>query len=85
MRENVASPYEPITPITEGPMTPNANTFTQKIHSLNPDQLAEVSNLVEFLSHRNQEHALTKSVLAISSPAFEAVWSNPEDAACDEL
>jgi len=40
---------------------------------------------VEFVRLRAKERGLTRAASAISAPAFEAVWNNPEDAAYDAL
>ncbi len=66
-------------------MNSNANTLTEKIQSLSAEQIVEVEDFVEFLRLRGQERGLTRTVSAVSAPAFEAVWNNPEDAAYDAL
>lgn len=66
-------------------MTANASALTEKIQSLNADQIAEVEDFVEFLRLRGQERNLTQAASALSGPAFEAVWNNTEDAAYDAL
>jgi hypothetical protein len=63
----------------------NANTLTEKIQSLSADQIVEVEDFVEFVRLRGQERGLTRAAAAVSGPAFEAVWNNPEDAAYDAL
>jgi len=66
-------------------MNSNAGTLTEKIHSLSAEQIAQVEDFVEFLRLRGQERQLTRAAAALSSPAFEAVWDNPEDAAYDAI
>ena len=66
-------------------MNSNANTLTEKIQSLSAEQIVEVEDFVEFVRLRGQERGLTRAASAMSAPAFEAVWNNPEDAAYDAL
>jgi hypothetical protein len=63
----------------------NASTLTEKIQTLTPDQIVEVEDFVEFVRLRGQERGLARAATAVSGPAFEAVWNNPEDAAYDAL
>ena len=62
-------------------MNSNASTLTEKIQTLSDDQIVEVEDFVEFVRLRGQERELARAAAALSSPAFEAVWNNPEDAA----
>jgi hypothetical protein len=66
-------------------MNSNASTLTEKIQSLSAEQIVEVEDFVEFVRLRAKERGLTRAASAISAPAFEAVWNNPEDAAYDAL
>jgi hypothetical protein len=66
-------------------MKSNANTLTEKIQTLSAEQIAEVEDFVEFVRFRGQDRALTRAASAVSAPAFEAVWNNPEDAVYDAL
>jgi len=66
-------------------MNANASTLTEKIQSLSAEQIVEVEDFVEFVRLRGQERALTRAASAISAPAFEAIWNNPEDSAYDAL
>lgn len=61
------------------------NTLREKIQTLSTEQIAEVENFVEFLRFRGQERELTRSAALVSTPAFEAVWNNPEDDVYDAL
>ena len=66
-------------------MNENLSNLTEKIQSLTSDQIAEVEDFVEFLRFRGHERALTRASAEASAPAFEAVWSNPEDDVYDAL
>jgi hypothetical protein len=66
-------------------MNSNASTLTEKIQSLSAEQIIEVEDFVEFVRLRGQERGLIRAASAVSAPAFEAVWNNPEDAAYDAL
>jgi hypothetical protein len=63
----------------------NGAALTEKIQSLQPEQVVEVEDFIEFLRLRNQDRELTRTVAAASVPAFEKVWANPEDDAYDAL
>jgi hypothetical protein len=66
-------------------MNEHAAMLSEKIRLLSPEQVAEVEDFVEFLRLRGQERGLTRAAESLSSPAFEAVWTNPEDDAYDAL
>jgi hypothetical protein len=66
-------------------MNSNANTLSEKIQTLSTEQITEVEDFVEFLRFRGQERELTRAAGAVSAPAFEAVWNNPEDDAYDAI
>jgi len=66
-------------------MNHTAAVLTEKIQTLSPEQLSEVDDFVEFLRLRGQERGLIRSAAALSTPAFEDVWANPEDDAYDAL
>lgn len=66
-------------------MNGNVSSLAEKIQTLSSDQIAEVEDFVEFLRLRGQERALTRSSAEASAPAFEAVWTNPEDDVYDAL
>ena len=59
--------------------------LSQRIRTLSPEQIAEVESFVEFLRIRAQDRGLTQAAEALSTPAFETVWANPEDDAYDAL
>lgn len=66
-------------------MNSNIHSLSEKIQALSIEQIAEVEDFVEFLRVRGRERELTRSSAAISAPAFEAVWNNPEDDVYDAL
>jgi hypothetical protein len=66
-------------------MPANTEALIEKIQTLSPDRLAEVEDFVDFIRLRDQERTLTRDAAAASSPAFAAIWSNPEDDCCDAL
>ena len=66
-------------------MNAKASTLTEKIQTLSAEQIVEVEDFVEFVRLRGQERAITRAASAVSAPAFEVVWNNPEDAAYDAL
>jgi hypothetical protein len=66
-------------------MMGNINNLAEKIQTLSAEQITEVEDFVEFLRLRGQERALARASAEASAPAFEAVWSNPEDDVYDAL
>ena len=60
-----------------------SGSLTEKIQSLSADQIAEVEDFVELLRRHTPE--LARTAATASSPAFEAIWNNPNDAAYDAL
>jgi hypothetical protein len=63
----------------------DATALADKIRTLSPDQIGEVEDFVEFLRLRRVDRGLSHSAAALSAPAFEAIWANPEDDAYDAL
>jgi hypothetical protein len=63
----------------------NAGNLAEKIQALSSEQIAEVEDFVEFLRFRGQDRAVARGAAAASEPAFERVWTNPEDDAYDAL
>ena len=55
------------------------------IQALPPERIAEVEDFVAFITAREQDRALTRAAAATSTPAFAAIWNNPEDDAYDAL
>jgi hypothetical protein len=66
-------------------MSRNTGNLAEKTQTLSSEQIAEVEAFVEFLQVRGQDRAVARAASAASEPAFERVWSNPEDDACDAL
>jgi hypothetical protein len=66
-------------------MNSNVNTLSEKIQTLSAEQIAEVEDFVEFLRLRGEERELVRSGAAVSNPAFESIWNNPEDDVYDAL
>ena len=66
-------------------MNRSSAILTEKIRMLSPEQIGEVEDFVEFLRLRTQDRGLTRAAAAASTPAFEAVWDNPEDDVYDAL
>jgi hypothetical protein len=65
-------------------MSGNDN-HARKIESLSTEQVAEVEEFVEFLRYRGAERATARGAAAASEPAFEKIWTNPDDDAYDAL
>ncbi len=57
----------------------------QKIRNLPPERIAEIEDVVDFLTARDQDRHLTESAALLSEDAFRAVWDNPDDAEYDRL
>ena len=57
----------------------NVQTLLEKIQALPPQRIAEVEDFVEFIATREQERSLNRAAAVASTPAFAAVWSNPDD------
>jgi hypothetical protein len=58
----------------------------EKLRSLPPEQVAEVEDFVDFLTHRQtDDRGLTKAAGQLAAPAFARVWDNPDDAEYDRL
>ena len=64
---------------------PDAQALLEKIQALPPERLSEVEDFVDFIAAREQERALTRAASAASTPAFAAIWNNPDDDAYDAL
>lgn len=62
-----------------------ADALMEMIRALPPERIAEVEDFVAFIAAREQERALTRAAAAASTPAFAAMWNNPEDDAYDAL
>jgi hypothetical protein len=64
--------------------THHASALVEKIHSLPPEKVAEVEDLVDFLAQRD-ERRLTSAAARLSEKAFRKAWDNPRHAAYDRL
>lgn len=65
-------------------LTGSENGLIRRIRSLPPEGVAEVEDLVEFLSQRD-DRRLTQAAGKLAQKAFRKVWDNPADAAYDQL
>lgn len=63
----------------------NPKALIEKIGALPTELVAEVEAFVDAISQRQQERSLVRVSAAASAPAFEKVWSNPDDDAYDAL
>jgi hypothetical protein len=66
-------------------MGQTAERLSEKLHTLSSAQLAEVERFVEALQAWERDRETTRILAHSSQPAFEAVWSNPEDEVYDDL
>lgn len=66
-------------------MPGDRQSLMDKIQALPAERVAEVEDFVDFIQLREQDRGLTRAATQTSGPAFDAVWSNPEDDAYDEL
>jgi hypothetical protein len=62
-----------------------AESLTEKIQSLNEEQLREVERFIEALQVWETDRSLTRFAMAMSAPALEKIWDNPEDDVYDTL
>jgi hypothetical protein len=63
----------------------DTRALIEKIEALPVERIAEVEDFVDFIRLREQERALTRAASAASTPAFAAIWSNPDDDVYDAL
>jgi hypothetical protein len=66
-------------------MSVDAKTLIEKIEALPPERIAEIEDFIDFIRMREQGQALVRAAAAASSPAFAAIWNNPEDDVYDAL
>ena len=64
---------------------PNTKDLLAKIQALPVERIAEIEDFVEFIAAREQERSLTRAAVAVSIPAFTAIWNNPEDDAYEAI
>ena len=57
----------------------------EKMRTLSAERLMEVEDFVDFVRLRDQERKLTSAAVALSAPAFAAIWDDQEDGAYDAL
>jgi hypothetical protein len=62
-------------------MNSNLNSLSDKIQTLSAEQITEV----ESVRRRGQDGRLVRSAAAVSTPALEAIWNNPEDDVYDAV
>ena len=60
-------------------MNAHAQALIEKIQTLPPDRLNEVEDFVDFLHQREQQRGLVRAAMEASTPAFAAIWDNPDD------
>ena len=64
---------------------PARQALIEKLNTLPADRLHEVEDFADFLRLRDQGRALVHAAGAASTPAFAAVWNNPEDDVYDAV
>ncbi len=60
---------------------PVTQRLLEAIQALPPERIAKVEDFVAFITAQEQERSVTHAAAAASTPAFAAIWDNPEDAA----
>ncbi|TAO03282.1 MAG: toxin-antitoxin system, antitoxin component, Xre family protein [Phormidium sp. SL48-SHIP] len=58
--------------------------IVEKLRKIPPDNLHEIENFIDFLSLRYQDRQLVEASKRLSSPDFQDIWDNDEDASYDE-
>jgi hypothetical protein len=66
-------------------MKSNLNLLSEKLQTLSAEQITQVEDFVELLRLEGHNRELIRSAAAMSGPAFEAIWNNPEDDVYDAL
>lgn len=64
---------------------PNPRALLEKIQALPVERIAEIEDFVEFIAAREQGRSLTRVASTVSTPAFAAIWNNPEDDVYDAI
>jgi len=64
---------------------PSDEELLQKIRTLPPERVAEVSDFVDFLRFRDVDQALEDAATRLSEDGFVKVWDNPDDTEHDRL
>ncbi|NCJ05356.1 toxin-antitoxin system, antitoxin component, Xre family protein [Synechococcales cyanobacterium C] len=57
----------------------------EKIRHLQPHQVWEVEDFIDFLSQRSRNEPTREEFIQLSEAAFARVWDNSEDSAYDNL
>ena len=57
----------------------------QEVEKLPESALAEVLDFIQFLELKREKGLLAKGMQQLSQKSFDAIWSNEEDAAYDNL
>jgi hypothetical protein len=55
------------------------------MRDLPPEKIAEIEDFVDFLRQRPEDRQLARAATVLAEKAFAKVWSNPDDAAYDQL
>ncbi|MBB6145064.1 hypothetical protein HNQ77_003020 [Silvibacterium bohemicum] len=66
-------------------MSQSQRNLAEEIETLSSDERAEVERFLDTLMFRNQERVTARIATSVSEPAFEKIWSNPEDDIYDAL
>ncbi len=61
-----------------------AESLTEKLQTLSPQQLAEVDTFVSTLLDHQDQH-LVQAAATLSQPSLTRIWDNPEDDVYDNL
>ncbi len=67
------------------PERPIIERVVHKLRTLSPERVGEVEDFIDFLRRRDSDRNLTRTAMAASESALEAIWSNPDDAEYDRL
>ena len=68
--------------------TPNNDRekiLIEKIRTLSPEKVIQVSDFVDFLSHKDRENRLIRAGNKMTEPVFKKAWYNSEDDVYDNL
>ncbi|WP_420265675.1 toxin-antitoxin system, antitoxin component, Xre family protein [Candidatus Magnetominusculus dajiuhuensis] len=61
------------------------DTIKSEIDKLPENLLAEVFDYIRFIEMKKEKTLLTQAYQELSSPVFDKVWNNDEDAVYDSL
>ena len=65
-------------------MSQIAESLTEKLQTLSPEQLAEVDSFVSSLLEIHDE-PLVRAAAVLSQPSLARIWDNPEDDVYNDL